>query len=468
MGGHGKTGNLIPVLMYEHFSQTAVIHRYTKLCDVHFRDSLPDWESVSNFVEISMIPMIYIPLLLLFITACTSPDRNTGWLQQAEVHSRAGRTDSTLTCLYKINEEKLTGKEKHDYYRLKYSSAFSNEPEANRRMEEAAAWYEETGDTNNLTVMRSVLFLHYRYENQCGRADSVLQLMQRYYEERNDSNGLSRIYDMKAILFEQLGVTDSALYYVDRRIARERTTPQVRYRYVKKADILSGAGACDEAEACLDSAKAIAMEMGDKEFMYHLTERYRRLYTRQERWADLMRLLQDSRQYMKRGDVASHNLYKAQLHEQIHSEDSAMHYYRIVAQSENLFLASEALYHLSQYYLTGDNIERAYHYHQDATGYTNQVFGAYRSRARETAFNELKLQSEIDTLRIGRQRQAILILSLLLLLMNLAATVILLLQAKKRKELETRQIQIDRRTVCYGKAKSWPSCVRRPVCCVRG
>ena len=387
--------------------------------------------------------MRYISLLLLFITACTSPDRNAGWLQQAETHSRAGRKDSTLTCLYKINEEKLAGKERHDYYRLMYSSAFSNEPEAVRRMEEAAAWYEETGDTANLTVMRSVLFQHYRYENRCERADSMLQLMQRCYGERNDSIGLSRIYGMKANLFEQQGMTDSALYYINRRIARERTTPQVRYRYVKRADILSGARAYSEAEASLDSAKVMAMEVGDEEFMYHLTERYRRLYTEQGRYGDLMRLLQESRRYMKRSDVASHNLYEAQLHELMHREDSARHYYQIVAQSENLFLASEALYHLSQYYLAGDDMERAYHYHQDATGYTNQVFGTYRKKARDNAFNELKLQSEIDTLKIGRQRHIILILSLLLVLVGLAATVILLLQARKRKEMETRQIRME-------------------------
>lgn len=430
--------------MYKHFSQIAIIQHPAKYADVHFLKSLQDWSSLRKFVKISekfMKHILFLPLLL--ITACTSPNRNAEWLQQAETHWKSGQTDSTLTYLYKINEEKLSGKEKYDYYRLKYSSAFSNEPEANRQMEQATAWYEETNDTNNLTVMRSVLFQHYRYENQCERADSVLRLMKQCYEERNDSMGFVQIYSMKALLFEQLGMTDSALYYMDKRIARERTKPQVRYRYVRKSDILSGAGNYDEAETYLDSAKAIATDVGDRDLLYHLTERYRRLYTRQERYADLMCLLQDSRQYMKRSDVASHNLYKAHLHEQLHSEDSALYYYRLVAESENLFLASEALYHLSQYYLTGDDTERAYHYHRDATGYTNQVFGAYRSQARNNAFNELKLQSEIDSLKIGRQRQIILILSLLLLLVGFAATIGLLLQTRKRKEMETQQVQME-------------------------
>lgn len=388
--------------------------------------------------------MRYIPLLLLlFIAACSSPDRNAEWLQQAEAHSKAGQVDSILTYLYKINEEKLTEEDRHAYYRLKYSSAFFNTPEDKRQLHETAAYYEEKDDTANLEVMRSILVQRYVHDRSYAEADSILQLMWREYRQQGNSQRMGWVYGMKARLFEEQGTTDSAIHYIDKRIAQERRVPQVRYRYAKKADILSGARAYSEAEACLDSAKAIAIEAGDEDYLYHLTERYRRLYTEQERYADLMRLLQESRQYMKRSDVASHNLYKAQVHELMHREDSVRYYYRLVAESENLFLASEALYHLSQYYLAGDDMERAYHYHQDATGYTNQVFGAYRSRARETAFNELKLQGEIDALKIGRQRQVILILSLLLLLVALAASIVLILQLKKRKAMEAQQIQME-------------------------
>lgn len=388
--------------------------------------------------------MRYTPLLLLlFVVACTAPNRNAEWLQQAEKHSRAGQTDSVLTVLYRIDENRLSAEDRHTFYRLTFSCTLADGPEALQQIHETAAYYEERGDTANLEVMRSILVQNYRYGHSYARADSLLQLMERDYTLRGDSSGLRWTYAMKARICEQQGMTDSALYYIDRRIGLERNRRQVRYQYAWKADVLLGARDYDRAEACLDSAKAIAAKAGDEEYLYHLVERYHRLYAEQHRYDDLMSLLQESRRYMKRADVASHNLYKAQVHELMHRDDSARYYYRLVAESENLFLASEALYHLSQYYLAADDMERAYHYHQDATGYIDQVFGAYRSQAKSNAFSELKMQSEIDALKISRQRQMIVILSLLLVLSGLAAGTALIVQAKKRKEMEARRIRLE-------------------------
>lgn len=388
--------------------------------------------------------MRYTPLLLLlFVVACTAPNRNAECLQQAERHSWAGQADSVLTYLYRIDENRLSVEDRHTFYRLTFSCTLADGPEALQQMHATAAYYEERGDTANLEVMRNALVQNYRYGRSYARADSLLQLMERDYTLRGDSNGLRWTCAMRARICEQQGMTDSALYYIDRRIGLERNRLQAKYQYAWKADVLLGAHDYDKAEAYLDSAKAIATDVGDEEYLYHLTERYRRLYAEQHRYDDLMSLLQESRRYMKRADVASHNLYKAQVHELMHRDDSARYYYRLVAESENLFLASEALYHLSQYYLAADDMERAYHYHQDATGYIDQVFGAYRSQAKRNAFSELKLQVEIDALKISRQRQVIVILSLGLLLVGLAASIVMLLQARKRRELEARQMQVE-------------------------
>lgn len=396
----------------------------------------------------------YIVLVLMvLVVACTTRERDAEWLQQAEAYHKAGKVDSTLSCLYKINEARLSVEDSYAFFRLKYSNAFSNEPGAMEQIVQTAAYYEERGDTAHLEQMRKVLLSNYRFEQKYAEADSLLKRMYRDYTNRNDSTGVRWICSMKSALFEQQGKTDSALYYIDRLIAMDRSSRQVRYRYSQKADLLMDMGACAEAEACLDSAKAMAAREQDREYLYYLSERYRKLYTQQGRYDELLALLQESRQYMTRRDVASHNLYRAQVNELLHREDSARYYYQLVAQSENLFLASEALYHLSQYYLAADDAERTYHYHQDATGYIDQVFRAYQSQAKSNAFNELKLQSEIDNLKIGRQRHIIIILSLLLMMMTLAVGVAWLIQKHKRKVMVARQLQMEQENLLLWQAE---------------
>ncbi|MBQ3610349.1 MAG: hypothetical protein IJA03_09975, partial [Bacteroidaceae bacterium] len=56
-------------------------------------------------------------LALLFFTACTSTHRDSEWLKQAEAHYDAGKTDSVLTYIYKINENKLNEEELRTFQR---------------------------------------------------------------------------------------------------------------------------------------------------------------------------------------------------------------------------------------------------------------------------------------------------------------------------------------------------------------
>ncbi|MBQ5374146.1 MAG: hypothetical protein IIU51_06300, partial [Bacteroidaceae bacterium] len=61
--------------------------------------------------------------LILLIAACTSADRNKEWLRQTERHFSLGHTDSTLSCLYKVNEEKQALEKKLADKRLYLSNA---------------------------------------------------------------------------------------------------------------------------------------------------------------------------------------------------------------------------------------------------------------------------------------------------------------------------------------------------------
>ena len=76
--------------------------------------------------------MKHFPFFLsfLFLIACTPTNRNSEWLRQAEAQSDAGRTDSILTYLYKINENKLSEEESRTFHRIKLATVMNNAPEA--------------------------------------------------------------------------------------------------------------------------------------------------------------------------------------------------------------------------------------------------------------------------------------------------------------------------------------------------
>lgn len=351
--------------------------------------------------------------------------------------------DSVLTYLYKINENQLTEEESRTFYRVKFATTFHVEPENIAKMHELAEYYRQQNDTTHLQTMRNTLYKIHSFREQYPQADSILHEMLSVYTHRKNTKGISWFYRQKAYLHEKKEEMDSAIYYMDKYMETDTLTSNRKHRYYRKALLLMKTQAYAESEALLDSAKTIALEEKNEEFVYHLTPYYQQLYTEQRQYAKALQMLQESRTYMKRKDVASHNLYKAQVFELMHREDSARHYYDVVANSENLYLASEAFYHLSQSALTGNDPEKAYHHHLNATGYIDQVYRAYQSQAKSNAFNELKWQSEIDGLKISRQQYIILTLSLVLVLVGLSASGIIYMQNKKRKAMETRQIQME-------------------------
>ena len=267
-------------------------------------------------------------LALLFLTSCTSTNCNSEWLKQAEEHFDARRTDSILTYLYKINENRLSEEEQRTFFRIKFATFIQTDPQGYKQMKELADYYQQQKDTVHLQTMRKALYRDYNFREKYVQADSVLNEIQRTYIHRKDTNGILWSYSMKAHLHESGGRIDSALYYIDKRMEAEKNHPKRKYRLYQKAQLLLKTQAYAEVEALLDSAKAIALEEKDEEFVYHLTPYYQQLYTEQRQYAKALQMLQESHTYMTRKDAASHNLYKAQTFELMHREDSARHYYR--------------------------------------------------------------------------------------------------------------------------------------------
>ena len=263
----------------------------------------------------------FLPVLLFI--ACTSTNRNSEWLKQAEAHHEAGRTDSILTYLYKINENKLSEEESHTFHRIKLTTIMHNDKEGQDKMYELATYYLQQNDTTHLQTMRSVLYRNYAFNKQFHQADSILQVMLGIYTHQQDTTGIRWYYSMKTNLHQSAGRIDSALYYFDKRMAIPYGRKATAYEHYWKAQLWMQANQYAQAESSLDSAKALAIEAKNEELAYHLSGYYQQLYTKQGQYAKALQMLQESRKYMKRKDVASHNLYKAQLFELMHREDSA-------------------------------------------------------------------------------------------------------------------------------------------------
>ena len=123
--------------------------------------------------------MKYMSILfsLLLMVACMSQNRTAQWLLEAERHSRNGDRDSVLQILYKINEEKLVGEEKHTFYRLMSGCMLASVPAEMEQLYETMAYYEEMKDTANLRTMRSVLVSNHCYRNEYQKVDPTQATM---------------------------------------------------------------------------------------------------------------------------------------------------------------------------------------------------------------------------------------------------------------------------------------------------
>ena len=108
--------------------------------------------------------------LILIIAACTPADRNKVWLQEAERHYSQGNMDSTLSCLYKVNEDKLTGEDKYTFCRVKSSCSLASTPAEMELLYETVRYYEQKKDSAHLKAMRMILTQNFMFGHEYGRA----------------------------------------------------------------------------------------------------------------------------------------------------------------------------------------------------------------------------------------------------------------------------------------------------------
>lgn len=375
--------------------------------------------------------------LLLLLTAC-SVRENDLWLQKAEQFYADKQIDSTLTYLNRIIPEKLEGEDVYTYWRIQFST--SPQPfirHSAEKIEQLSQHYEKTKDTINLKEINHIRYRLFLYNQAYDKADSMLQIIEKRARGQQCPQELVRTYIYKTQFFKQIGKTDSALAYINKRMGIDTTHLHRKHYYREKAQTLLQLKEFGVAKEMLDSAKACAMKDKDSEFVYSLAKEYTDLYTAQGQFSEALRALRQSRRYMKRNDIPLHNMYKAHVYELMHREDSACYYYNLVSQSSNIFLASEAALRLSHLYEHIGSPEKAFRKHENAIAFLHNIYSAYNHQASASQYNELKLETEINALEIVRQRHINLILLLTFILSMIdcqCLPVLSPIQKKRRNE----------------------------------
>lgn len=374
--------------------------------------------------------------LLLLLTAC-SVRENDLWLQKAEQFYADKQIDSTLTYLNRIIPEKLEGEDVYTYWRIQFST--SPQPfirHSAEKIEKLSQHYEKTKDTINLKEINHIRYRLFLYNQAYDKADSMLQIIEKRARGQQCPQDLVRTYIYKTQFFKQIGKTDSALAYINKRMGIDTTHLHRKHYYREKAQTLLQLKEFGVAKEMLDSAKACAMKDEDSEFVYSLAKEYTDLYTAQGQFSKALRVLRQSRRYMKRNDIPLHNMYKAHVYELMYREDSACYYYNLVSQSSNIFLASEAALRLSHLYEHIGSPEKAFRKHENAIAFLHNIYSAYNHQASASQYNELKLETEINALEIVRQRHINLILLLTFILSMIVSAFLFYLQYKRKEEMK--------------------------------
>ena len=237
--------------------------------------------------------------LLLLLTAC-SVRENDLWLQKAEQFYADKQIDSTLTYLNRIIPEKLEGEDVYTYWRIQFST--SPQPfirHSAEKIEKLSQHYEKTKDTINLKEINHIRYRLFLYNQAYDKADSMLQIIEKRARGQQCPQELVRTYIYKTQFFKQIGKTDSALAYINKRMGIDTTHLHRKHYYREKAQTLLQLKEFGVAKEMLDSAKACAMKDKDSEFVYSLAKEYTDLYTAQGQFSEALQALRQSRRYMK-------------------------------------------------------------------------------------------------------------------------------------------------------------------------
>ena len=344
--------------------------------------------------------------------------------------------DSTQYHLLQIDRNALSPSEENSYHYLRMSTSvdylmsFSIQ-ELDSIMESMKKDYPKGHPRAFHTRMLEV-FYHYQKQERPIKADSLTNLLKAYTLTPNDS---ARWYLYKQQIKTSLHENDSAIHYL-KEAEKHKAYPL--------HDLYRQMGFIYHAMNLSDSALYYHMksiETAEDRELFSYSNLFLELLAKEKNYPKAWEYLRKLRERMKRKDIPYINLIQGDLWMEMHRPDSAMKHYRIATESGNSFIASQAYERIGKLLSLDENTVPAFHAHVKAMQAENTLYTDLHFQEQKAEYEHLKLQNQLNMLKMESQKHIILILGLLLLVIILIGLFVTYLFYRKRKQEKQQLIQ---------------------------
>ena len=340
-----------------------------------------------------MKKLLYLFLTCLLLAGCRG---NRYYLDKVEALWSVDY-DSVMYCLQKVDSASMTSDEWLDYHYFRMRASFG-----------------------------------YLMSMEKNQVDSLLGILKSYTLLPKDS---SRWYSYKYQTKWRLDEKDSSLHYIQEAIGLGLW--KGNFAHERQAYVYQTMGQPDSAIASyLD-----AMEQDTTQQLFALDRQVMDLLLELKDVRKALEYLEAVRKRMRRSDIPYYNLCKGDFWLKMHQPDSAMKYYQIATETGDGFMASQAYERMGWIAEDRQSDEGAFRMYHNAQRVWNDTYFALNNKKDTHDFEALKIQNQLNELKVERQRHIILILGLALLLMTLVGGFIFYLFHRKRVNERNRLMQ---------------------------
>jgi len=152
-------------------------------------------------------------------------------------------------------------------------------------------------------------------------------------------------------------------------------------------------------------------------------------------------LLERLRERIKRADIPYYNLVKGDYWLAVYQPDSAMKHYRIATETGNGFVAAQAYERMGMIAKARHSDEGTFRMYHNAQRTWNAIYFSLDNHKDTRDFKAMKMQNQLNELKVERQNHIILILGLALLIITLTGGFIFYIFHRKRVNERNRLLQ---------------------------
>ena len=379
-----------------------------------------------------MRKLLYLFLTCLLLVGCRG---NRYYLDKVEALWGTDY-DSAQYYLLKVDSASLTREDALDYYyfRMKASYAYLMAMEKNQLDSLIGIMKEHYPKGHERAFDARFLQIVYYYNRLDGRkvADGLADELREYIRNKRDSFFWYR-YKFLLKFYQNEG--DSALHYLN-EAAKFRLFNEARI-YSLRGDLYQASQQADSAVSCY----LMAMELDSVTPIFQLARVVVDLLPQQKDTKKALELLATVRERIRRADIPYYNLMKGDYWLAMHEPDSAMKHFRIATETGNDFIASQAYERMGMMAKVRESDKEAFDMYYKAQRVWNDSYFSLEQEKETRDFEAMKMQNQLNELKVERQKHVILILGLVLLLVVLLGGSVFYIFHRKRMNERNRLMQ---------------------------